>query len=109
MPDDVEIIEVDPLQPVDVRRLWCGSNLTYAPAREVMDDRYSTLHTYPSPELIGPVVSELNRRVAPHVVRVRGAENVFLARQPWLWANLVNAAEIEAVAGRAGFYGRLSG
>ena len=69
VPPEVEIIEVDPLQPVHVRRLWCGSNLTYAPAREVMDERYSTLHTYPSPQLIVPVVSELNRRVAPHVVR----------------------------------------
>ena len=70
VPDDVEIIEADPLQPLDVRRLWCGSNLTYAPAREVMDERYETLHTYPSPELIGPVISELNRRVGLHVARV---------------------------------------
>ena len=69
VPGDVEIIEVDPLQPVHLGRLWCGSNLTYAPAREVMDERYSTLHSYPSPELMVPVVSELNRRVAPHVVR----------------------------------------
>ena len=45
VPADVEIIEIDPLQPVHVRRLWCGSNLRYAPAREVMDERYSTLHT----------------------------------------------------------------
>ena len=68
-----------------------------------MDERYSTLHSYPSPELIVPVVSELNRRVAPHVVRDRGPENVFLARQPWLWAQLVNAPEIEAVADEHGF------
>jgi hypothetical protein len=103
VPADVEIIEVDPLQPVHVRRLWCASNLTYAPAREVMDERYSTLHTYPSPELIVPVVSELNQRIAPHVVRNRGPENVFLARQPRLWAQLVNALEVEAVADEQGF------
>jgi Glycosyltransferase 61 len=103
VPADVEIIEVDPLQPVHVRRLWCSSNLTYAPAREVMDERYSTLHTYPAPELIVPVVSELNRRIAPHLERDRGPENVFLARQPWLWAQLVNALEIEAVADEQGF------
>ena len=58
---------------------------------------------YPSPELIVPVVSELNRRVAPHVVRDTGPENVFLARQPWLWGQLVNASEIEAVADEQGF------
>ena len=103
VPDDVEIIEADPLEPLDVRRLWCGSNLTYAPAREVMDERYSTLHTYPSPELIVPVISELNRRVSLRVARDGGLKNVFLARQPWLWANLVNSAEIEAVAGEHGF------
>ena len=103
VPADAEIIEVDPLQPVHVRRLWCSSNLTYAPAREIMDERYSTLHTYPSPELIVPVVSELNRRVAPRVVGDEGPENVFLARQPWLWAQLVNALEIEAVADEQGF------
>ncbi len=108
VPADVEIIEVDPLQPVHVRRLWCGSNLTYAPAREVMDERYSTLHTYPSPELIVPVVSELNRRVAPHVVRDRGSENVFLARQPWRWAHLVNASRDRGRRRRARLYGRLS-
>ena len=109
VPPNVEIIEVDPLQPVHVRRLWCGSNLTYAPAREVMDERYSTLHTYPSPHLIGPVVSELNRRVAPHVVRDRGPDNIFLARQPWRWGQLVNASEIEAVADELWLHGRLSG
>ena len=103
VPADVEIIEVDPLQPVHVRRLWCSSDLTYAPAREVMDERYSTLHSYPSPELIVPVVSELNRRVAPCVVRDREPTNVFLARQPWRWAQLVNASEIEAVAAEHGF------
>jgi Glycosyltransferase 61 len=103
VPADVEIIEVDPLQPVHLGRLWCSSNLTYAPAREVMDERYSTLHTYPSSELIVPVVSELNRRVAPHVVRNGGPENVFLARQPWRWAQLVNTPEIEAVADEQGF------
>jgi capsular polysaccharide biosynthesis protein len=103
VPAGVEIIEVDPLQPVHVRSLWCGSSLTYAPAREVMDERYSTLHTYPSPELIVPVVSELNRRVAPHVVRDRGPKNVFLARQPWRWSQLLNAPEIEAVAAELGF------
>ena len=103
VPGDVEIIEVDPLQPVHLGRLWCGSNITYAPAREVMDERYSTLHSYPSPELIVPVVSELNRRVAPHVVRDTGPENVFLARQPWRWGQLVNAPEIEAVADEQGF------
>jgi capsular polysaccharide biosynthesis protein len=103
VPADVEIIEVDPLQPVHVRRLWCSSNLTYAPAREVMDERYSTLHTYPSPDLIVPVVTELSRRVSPHIVRDQGPENVFLARQPWRWGELVNAREIEAIADEHGF------
>jgi capsular polysaccharide biosynthesis protein len=103
VPADVEIIEVDPLQPVHVRRLWCSSNLTYAPAREVMDERYSTLHTYPSPDLIVPVVNELSRRVSPHIVRDQGPENVFLARQPWRWGELVNAREIEAIADEHGF------
>jgi hypothetical protein len=42
-----------------------------------------------------PVVSELNRRIAPYVVRDRAPENVFLARQPWRWRQLVNAHEIE--------------
>jgi hypothetical protein len=56
-----------------------------------MDERYSTLHTFPSLELIVPVVSELNRRIAPNVVRDRAPENVFLARQPWRWRQLVNA------------------
>jgi hypothetical protein len=103
VPAGVEIIEVAPQQPARVRRLWCGSNLTYAPAREVMDERYSTLHTYPSPELIVPVVSELKRRVAPYVVRDGGPESVFLARQPWRWRQLVNAPEIEAIAAEQDF------
>jgi Glycosyltransferase 61 len=103
VPADVEIIELDPLQPVHLRRLWCSSNLRYAPAYEVMDERYSPLHQFPSPELMVPVVSELNRRVAQHVVRDRGPENVFLARKPWRWAQLVNAPEIEAVADEHGF------
>lgn len=98
VPADVEIIELDHLQPVHLRRLWCSSNLHYGPAREIMDERYSTLHQFPSPELMAPVVSELNRRLAPHVVRDRGPDRVFLARKPWLWAQLVNAPEIEAVA-----------
>jgi capsular polysaccharide biosynthesis protein len=67
-----------------------------------MDERYSTLHTYPSPELIVPVVSELNQRVAP-LVRDEGPEYVFLARQPWRWGQLVNAPEIEGVASEHGF------
>ena len=50
-----------------------------------------------------PVLSELNRRVAPHVVRGNGAESVFLARQPWRWGHLLNAPEIEAVAHEHGF------
>jgi capsular polysaccharide biosynthesis protein len=103
VPGDVEIIEVDPFQPVHLGRLWCASNITYAPAREVMDERYSSQHSYPSPELIVPVVSELNRRVASHVVRDTAPENVYLARQPWLWGQLVNAAEIESVADEHGF------
>jgi hypothetical protein len=103
VPADVEIIELDPLQPVHLRRLWCSSNLHYGPAREIMDERYSTLHQFPSPELMRPVVSELNRRLAPHVVRDGGPENVFLARKPWRWAQLVNAAEIEAAVAEHGF------
>ena len=46
VPADVEIIEVDPLQPVHLRRLWCSSNLHYHPAGQVMDERYSTLHSF---------------------------------------------------------------
>lgn len=103
VPADVEIIEIDPLRPLHVGRLWCGSNLTYAPAREVMDDRYTTLHTYPSPDLMVPVVAELKQRSAQHVVRNGGPQNVFLARRPRLWARLVNAPEIETVAAGAGF------
>jgi capsular polysaccharide biosynthesis protein len=103
VPVDVEIIEVDPFQPVQVNRLWCGANLTYAPAREVMDDRYTTLHTFPSPDLMVPVVAELRKRSAPLVVRNGGPENVFLARRPQLWARLVNAPEIETVAAGEGF------
>jgi capsular polysaccharide biosynthesis protein len=103
VPADVEIVDVDPMQPVHVNRLWCSSNLHYGPAREVMNERYSTLHQFPSPELMVPVVSELNRRVAQHVVRDSGPENVFLARKPQLWAQLVNAPEIEAVAEAHGF------
>jgi hypothetical protein len=98
VPADVEIIELDLLQPVHLRRLWCSTNLHYGPAREIMDERYSTLHQFPSPELMVPVLSELSRRVAPHVARNGGPENVFLARKPSRWAQLVNAPEIEAVA-----------
>ena len=50
-----------------------------------------------------PVVSELNRRLAQHVSRESGPENVFLARKPWRWAHLVTASEIEAVAHEHGF------
>ena len=103
VPPDVEIIEVDPMRPVEVDRLWCSSNLHYGPAREVMDERYSTLHQFPSPELMAPVVSELNRRAAPHVVRDGGPENVFLARKPRRWAQLVNSPEIEAIVEEHGF------
>ena len=103
VPADIEIIEVDRLQPVRVDRLWFGSNLHYGPAREVMDERYSTLHQFPCPELMVRVVSELNRRAAPHVVRDSGPANVFLARKPHRWAQVVNAPEIEAIAEEHGF------
>ena len=100
--DDVDIVEVDPLQIVYPRRLWCSSNLHYAPAREVMDERYSALHQFAPPELMAPVLDELNRRLAPHIVRDSGPENVFLARKS-RWAHLVTAPEVEAVAQEHGF------
>jgi hypothetical protein len=101
--DSVEIVEVDPLQVVHPRRLWCSSNLHYAPAREVMDERYSALHQFTPPALMAPVLEELNRRLASHIVRGEGPENVFLARRSSRWAHLVTAPEIEAVAQEHGF------
>ena len=90
------------LQPVHLGRLWCGSDLTTHRRGRSWTSGTHSAHL-PSPELIVPVVSELNRRVAPHVVRDAGPENVYLARQPWLWGQLVNASEIEAVADEQGF------
>ena len=97
------MIKVAPLQPVRVRRLWCASNLTYAPAREVMDERYSFDHTFPSPDVIVPVVRELKRHALPYVEASTAETKVFLARRSDRWRVVANAAEIEAIAERHGF------
>ena len=97
-------VEVDPMQPVRVKHLWCASNLTYAPAREIMDERYSFEHAIPGPSLIMPVVRELRERskglssVGPE----RG-KKVFLARRPERWRSIVNATMIHDIVQRHGF------
>jgi capsular polysaccharide biosynthesis protein len=103
LPEGGEIIKVRPFQPVFVERLWCASNLTYAPAREVMDERYSPDHTFPSPDMMVPVVREMKRRMFRHMRPQVGARKIFLARRPTRWRKLVNAPEIEAIAAEAGF------
>lgn len=102
IPEEVELAAVDELQPVHVDRLWCAANLTYFPTREVMDERYSPLHQLPPPDAMRSVVQELKRRVAPHV-RGDGPERVYLSRGPERWRAVVNADEIEAIAGEHGF------
>ena len=101
--DQVAMIKVARLQTVRVRRLWCASNLTYAPAREVMDSRYSPAHTFPSPDLIVPVVRELRRRALPYLDASKAESRIYLGRRPDRWRVVTNGPEIEAIAERHGF------
>jgi hypothetical protein len=101
--DQVPLVKVAPFQPVRVQRLWCASNLHYAPSREVMDERYSPAHTFPSPDAIVPVVRELRRRALPYIGATKTEPRIYLARRPQNWRAATNSAEIEAIAEKHGF------
>lgn len=98
-----QVIEVPPFTTVRVQRLWCGSNLHYAPAREKMDARYKFDYNSYNPATFAPVIRELARRASIAVPDRPGPERVFLARQPRLWRKMVNHASIEAAARTRGF------
>jgi dTDP-4-amino-4,6-dideoxygalactose transaminase len=99
----VELIPVDHFQPVRVDRLWFASNLTYAPAREVRNERYSFDHLFVSPEVMAPVVRELRRRIEPHLTVGDRRQRIYLSRGADRWRQLVNHEEIEAMAVAQGF------
>jgi len=103
LPSGVELIKVRPFQPVHVGRLWCASSLTYAPAPDIMDERYSPDHQFPAPHTMMPVVREMKRRAAAQMQGHGKGEKIFLARHSSLWRRLVTAADIEAIARQYGF------
>jgi glycosyltransferase involved in cell wall biosynthesis/capsular polysaccharide biosynthesis protein len=94
----VEVIAVPAYSTVGVKRLWCASNLHYAPAREKMDARYKFDYNSYNPATFAPMLREMSRRAALAIPETPGPEKVFLARKPQLWRKLVNHTEIEAVA-----------
>lgn len=96
------IIEVAPFQSVRVGRLWMSPSLHYAPAREIMDERYKFDYSTPSPSTFLPVVREMSRRASLSVAS-QGRERIFLARKPSRWRKMVNHEEIEAIAKASGF------
>ncbi len=99
----VELIPVDHLRPVRVDRLWFASNLAYAPAREVRNERYSFDHLFVSPDVMTPVVRELRRRIEPHLTAGDRRQRIYLSRGAERWRQLVNYEEIEAMAAAQGF------
>lgn len=98
----VEIIEVPPFRSVRVGRLWVSPSLHYAPAREVMDERYKFDYSTPAPSHFLPAVREMRRRASPSTATEANGR-VFLARKPSRWRKMVNHAEIETLARDRGF------
>jgi hypothetical protein len=104
VPRGVEIIRIPTYATARVRRLWCASNLQYAPTFEKMDGRFRWDYLASPPATARSVVRETRRRADAAIAGgASGPERVFLGRRPRLWRKLVNYAAIEAVAEARGF------
>jgi hypothetical protein len=103
LPPNMPLRVLPAFTPLRVRKLWCASNLAYAPAREVFNERYSALHQFVPPAHIGSATAYLRRRLLANAPHGQFGKRVYLARRPQQWRRLVNAEAIEAIARKAGF------
>jgi hypothetical protein len=96
-----EIVEVPEGRPVSVSRLWCASTLGYWPLLHRPEGKVDGIAV--APGRFRPVLAEMRKRAARWYSGDDGPARVFLARKPHLRRQLVNAADIEAIAEAAGF------
>jgi hypothetical protein len=102
LPAGTRIIEVKPMQKVEVGRLWFAPTYFYAPVYPQFNQRFRYELVASPPDRFQRIVNGMLARMAPAVAR-EGDDRLYLARKPGGHRQLVNHAAIEAIAVRAGF------
>ena len=102
-PIDMEIIEVQPMQDVYARKLWCAPTLYYAPVLPKMNERFHYDFVAAAPARFAAAMRAMLERMLPDIGSVSGERRIFLARKPENKRKLVNREAIEGIAQRHGF------
>ncbi len=104
LPPGTQVITIEHLSCVRVRRLWCASNPYYSSfyATEWPEDVWS--HIGAGPRRFASLIRELTRLLTAEIEVPTGEEKIFLARKPSRFKKkLLNHLDIEALARRRGF------
>jgi hypothetical protein len=103
MPGDMQIIEVQPMQDVHARKLWCAPTLYYAPVLPKINDRFRYDFVAASPKRFASTMqSHARAHDACHWDDISD-QRIFLARNPATKRQLINQDAIEAIAAQQGF------
>ena len=103
MPGDTQIIEVQPMQDVHARKLWCAPTLYYAPVLPKINDRFRYDFVAASPKRFASTMQAMLARMMPAIGTTSGDQRIFLARNPATKRQLINQDAIEAIAAQQGF------
>jgi capsular polysaccharide biosynthesis protein len=103
LPDGTQIIEVKPMQRVEVGRLWFAPTFYYAPIYPQFNSRFRYDYVAAPPDRFRQIFQELLARMMPAIGPLDGAEKIYLARKPGSHRKMLNHQAIEEVAKREGF------
>lgn len=103
LPENAEIIEIEPNTVVEVGKLWYSPTYYYAPILVRMNDRYRE-ELFAAPlDRFARLANFMTARFVERLSATPGLEKIFLARRYYLHRKLFNAGRIEKIAVRNGF------
>jgi capsular polysaccharide biosynthesis protein len=103
MPDGMQIVEVQPMQDVYARKLWCAPALYYAPVLPKINHRFRYDFVAAPPARFARVMQAMLEDMMPSIGTTSGARRIFLARKSANKRKLINREAIEAIAAEQGF------
>jgi hypothetical protein len=103
VPQGTQIIEVKPMQRVEIGRLWFAPTFYYAPIYPQFNSRFRYDFVAAPPDRFRRIFQALLARMLPSVGPSEGVEKIYLARKPGGHRKMTNHQAIERAAEREGF------
>lgn len=103
VPSGTQIIEVKPMQRVEIGRLWFAPTFHYRPIYPQFNQRFRYDFAAAPPDRFAHIFRNMLLRLLPAIGQPNPTEKIFLARKPGSRRKLINHAAIERVAESEGF------